>query len=376
MAGSAPDRLSQAGPGLDRIELVWLQRKEYGSGRSHPARAATFTMRLSEPDRERAVRAVARLLVSRLTGELTENEVAREVAPGLGLEKGPGGVSAPEMHARLRALGLPEWIVYPEGHEDVDEGEPAPKAKKKREAKTFGEARELPKAVRAERLFRRDIERLYGYVELLPQLEERLAKGPQRWLSYLVTEDDWEAFDKEDYTEAQWRRLCEKQGEDPTTDSFVVDFAPSASPFGVGTAPWEGLVRLVAVHALVDGSVDSLLELLHPDPGGVDREEFEKKLNDEKRGYLTDLKNSAERLAKLVRGGEVRRGVPPPGLSRAETWVAWDLISPLAARDLSNERVVEELDKDGSLEVANAALGYELTAAEVGRLRGLGGPPR
>ncbi len=344
-------------------------------------------MRLSEPERERAVGAVAQLLVSRLTGKLTEDETTRRVARELGIDQRPGA-SAQETYDRLRALGLPGWLVYlralglpgwlvyPKGHEGADEVEPAPKIKKKREAKTFGEARELPKAVRAERLFRGDLERLRGYVELLPSLEERLAKGPQRWLSYLVAEGDWEAFDREDYTEAQWKRLCEEHGEDPTTDSFVVDLTPSASPFGVGATPWEGLVRLIAVHALLNGSVDELLEQLHPGPKEVDRRDLHKKLNDKKHGYLTNLRTSAEQLAKLVRGGEVRRGVPPPELSRAEASVAWNLISPLAARGLSNERIVEELGRDESLEVANAALGYELTASEVGRLRGLGAPPR
>lgn len=335
-----------------------------------------LTMRLSEQERGRAVRAVAQVLVLRLAENSSEEEIAREVARGLGIEQGPGGVPAREMHARLRDLGLPGWLVYPEGREGVDEREPAPKTKKKREAKTFGEAQELPGAVKAERLFRQDLERLRGYVELLSGLEERLTTDPQRWLSYLVTEGDWEAFDRGDYTETQWKRLCEEYGEDPATRSFVVDLAPSASPFGVGAAPWEGLVHLVAVHALVNGSVDSLLDQLHPAPEDVDRKELHKKFNDKKHGYLTTLKTSAEQLAKLVRGGEVRRGVPPPVLSRAEAWVAWDLVSPLAAGGLSNERIVEELDRDGSLGVANAALGWELTAAEVGRLRSLGAPPR
>lgn len=308
------------------------------------------------------------MLVLRLTVRLSEDEIAREVARELGIEQGPGGVSAREMHARLRDLGLPGWLAYPEGHEDVDEGEPAPKTKKKREAKTFGEARELPKAVRAERLFREDLERLRGYIELLPNLEERLATDPQRWLSYLVTEGDWEAFDRGDYTETQWERLCEEYGEDPTTESFVVDLAPATSPFGMLTVPSEGLVRLVAVHALVNVSVDDLLVQLHPDPEDVDRKQLKKKLE--------ELRTSVKRIAQLVRGGKVDRGTPPPDLSRAEAWVAWDLISPLAARGLSNERIVEELRKDGSLEVAGSVLGKELTAAQVGRLRGLGDPPR
>ncbi len=324
-------------------------------------------MRLSEPERQKAVEAVAKLLVSRLTGNLTEEEITRRVAQEMGIDQGPSGAPAREVYDRLLALGLPGWLVYPEGHEGLNEGEPAPKTKK-REAKTFGQARELPKAVRAERLFREDLERLRGYIELLPNLEERLATDPQRWLSYLVTEGDWETFDKGDYTEAQWERLCEEYGENPSTGSFVVDLAPATSPFGMLTLPSEGLVRLVAVHALVHGHVDALLEQLHPAPEDVNRKQLEEKLG--------ELRTSVKRIAQLVRGGKVGRGTPPPDLSRAEAWVAWNLVSPLAARDLSNASILEELGKDGSLEVANAALGYELTAAEVGRLRGLGASPR
>jgi hypothetical protein len=84
------------------------------------------------------------------------------------------------------------------------------------------------------------------------------------------------------------------------------------------------------------GSIDSLLAKLHPNPDEVDREELHLRLNDKKHGYLTNLKTSAERIAKLVCGGEVSRGTPPPGLSYQEIKVVWDFIQPLAEEGLTN----------------------------------------
>jgi hypothetical protein len=133
--------------------------------------------------------------------------------------------------------------------------------------------------------------------------------------------------------------------------------------------PPNDLVCLIAIHALLTGSISSLLAELHPSPDEVDREELHKRLHDKKHGYLTNLKTSAEQIAKLVCGGEVSPGPPAPGISWQEIKVAWDFIRPLAEKGLSNEEILQELGKDQSLEVVNRFLGQDLTAEEIGRLR-------
>jgi hypothetical protein len=194
---------------------------------------------------------------------------------------------------------------------------------------------------------------------------------PQLWLSYWWIEDDWESFDRSDFSEEEWRRLCEEADVDPAWESVMVNLKPRATPVALGGAPWRGLVYLIAMHTLMHKSIDPLLDALHPQPDKVDRE----KLYKEKHGLITQLRASAKELAKLVRGGKAGARAPVQGLSPYELKGAWEMIHPLAQEGLSYKDILEKLKEDGSVDLMKYSLGYELTVSDVERLNKLPRPP-
>jgi hypothetical protein len=321
-------------------------------------------VRLSSSQQEEALQKVSWIRDLRKKG-LSEDEIAKK----LNFTSGPV-TDAGVMHGQLERWGLPEWLVYPEGYEASRKRKETSEGKGERWPQTFGQAEELLRPERAEHIFRRDLKYLSLSVHLLPDLELQFQAKPQRWMAYRRIENDRESYERDDYSEEQWRRLCEEAGEDPAIESFVVDLEPVVWPFWLGATPPEDLVCLIAVHALLTGSIDSLLDELHPNPDEVDREVLHERLNDEKHAYLKTLKTSAEQIAKLVCGGEVFPGKPPPGLFYEKIMVAWVFIRPLAEKGLSDEEILQELGKGESLEVVNRFLGQDLTAEEIGRLRG------
>jgi hypothetical protein len=320
-------------------------------------------VRLSASQQEEALQKVSWIRDLRKKG-LSEDEIAKKLNFTSGLV-----TNARVMHGQLKRWELPDWLVYPEGYEASRKREETSEGKGERRPKKFGQAEELPRPERAEHIFRRDLKYLRLFVHFLPYLELRLQADPQRWVTYWRVENDWESFERDDYSEEEWRQLCEECGEDPTKESIVVDLPLKVSPHWLGATPPMDLVLLIAMHALRTGSIDSLLAELHPNPDEVDREELHRRLNDKKHGYLTNLKTSAEKIAKLVCGGQVSPGTPPPGLSYLEIKVAWDFIHPLAEEGLSNEEILQELRKDSSLKYMLGKLGRELTTDEIGSLR-------
>ena len=320
-------------------------------------------VRLTESQQEEALKRVREIRVLRKKG-LSEDEIAKKLNFTSGLV-----TNASVMHGQLKRWEFPEWLVYPEGYEGSRQREETPESKVERRPQKFGQAQELPRPERAKHIFRKDLKYLRLCLHFLPYLELRLQANPQRWITYWRIENDWESYERDDYSEEEWRQLCEECGEDPTKESIVVDLPLTVSPYWLGATPPKDLVLLIAVHALLPGSIDSLLAELHPRPDEVDREELHSRLNDKKHGYLTNLKTSAEQIAKLVCGGEVSRGTPPPGLSYLEMKLAWDFIHPLAEEGLSNEEILQELGKDPMLESVNDKLGRELTTDEIGWLR-------
>jgi hypothetical protein len=321
-------------------------------------------VRLSKSQQDEALRRVNEIHDLRKK-RLSEEEIAKKLNFTSGLF-----TSAEAMYKQLERWGFQDWLVYPEGYEASRKRKEASEGKGERWPQTFGQAEEILRPEQAEHIFRRDLKYLSLSVHLLPDLELQFQANPQRWMAYRRIENDRESYERDDYSEEQWRRLCEEAGEDPAIESFVVDLEPVVWPFWLGATPPEDLVCLIAVHALLTGSIDSLLDELHPNPDEVDREELHRRLNDKKHGYLTNLRTSAEQIAKLVCGGEVSPGPPPPGLSYEKIMVAWGFIRPLAEKGLSNEEILHELGKGEALEVLNRFLSQDLTADEIGRLRG------
>lgn len=235
--------------------------------------------------------------------------------------------------------------MYPDGTIERTESTKEPKAHdtenaKERKARDTGDAKELPPAGRAAGLFRQDLERLTYYLDELPGLKEQLQA--ERFVSSFWVGEGWEYYPKSEFSEEQWKKLCERYGEDPSVEELGVPIGP-VQPQGASATPWEGLVPLIAVHAIMYETVDALIDVLHPDPSSVDREELYKK-----KGYVDTLRTYAERLAKAVRGGEVRRGHHPGEVSDLDHWVALFLIEPLAEKGYTDEQIYAQIKKEHS----------------------------
>ncbi len=239
------------------------------------------------------------------------------------------------------------------------------KDQKQRKARSSGDPVELPPADRAKDLFRKDVEELVENIDELHNLRETLQA--ERFVSSVRIDDDWEWFYRKDFSEEEWRKLCETGGADPDLEEVFLRLDTSFHPSGVRKQPYRVLTYLIALHVLMGGSVNPLLEALHPATEELDWEEMRKELYGE-RGVVTTLKNSANQLATVVRGGKVRRGPPPGEVSRKEQWIAWYLIRPLADREYTNEQILTELVDEGYLEEG------EDTEEEIARLRHLNLP--
>ena len=240
---------------------------------------------ISGPERREAYKRIKELCSLRLQRGFSEDQIADKLGFG----------SADAMHIQLKNWGLPEWMI---------KAQVAKEEGKKRKARSTGDVRELPAAGRAIRLFREDVEWLTYYLNQLPGLKEQLQA--ERFVSSYWVGDNWEYYRKSDFSEEGWKELCEELGEDPNEE--VVRLPVELLNFQGATAtPWKGLIPLIALHAIMYETVDSLIEVLHPDPSSVNRAE----LYDEKKGYVSWLKTYSDRLAKTVRGGKVRTGHHP-----------------------------------------------------------------
>jgi hypothetical protein len=223
----------------------------------------TLMDRLSGEVKKEAQLTVARLCVLRGKGDLSEDQIAQQ----LGFVDETDAPLREAMYERLESWKLPGWIVYPDGGGEQIGKEKTKRDLKKPKAQSFGRDKgELPPAERAESLFRKDLERLRRYVDMLEDMRERYQEEPQLWLSYWWNEGDWESFYRSDFSEEEWRRFCEEADVDSALEYFVAELKPSGSPVAYGGAPWSGLVYLIAMHMLMEGSIDPLLDALHPQP--------------------------------------------------------------------------------------------------------------
>lgn len=318
--------------------------------------------RLSNEEWENRFRKLIHLWSLRQQGHLREDQIAQE----LSFLTTVGEPSATAMYEQLLHWGLPDWLVYPSGGSERAEINKERKANdteevKERKARGTGEAKDLPPAGRAVNLFRKDLERLTYYLNQLPALREQLQA--ERFVISFWVGEDWEYDEKSEFSAEQWKALCERYGEDPNEDIIRRPINP-IGPGGASPTPWEGLISLIAVHAIMYESVDRLIDLLHPDPSSMDKENLYKK-----RGAVDEFLTSAKNLAKEVRGGLVRRGKPSPGVPDFDHWVAWFLIAPLSEKGYSDEQIYADIRSKFR------SLGKLYPVAEVTRLRELHLPP-
>jgi hypothetical protein len=192
-----------------------------------------------------------------------------------------------------------------------------------------GEAEELPPAADAIDLFQAAIDCLKDDLAYITHLEEELQDG--RFLPTLYYPKEAEmhpdVYVRELVSPERWEELCAEQGEDPdSTDTLYVHmdrrFVGKASPW-----PDMHLVRLIGAYLLCARSwneIELLLERLHRRSREPDIEKIKRHLTGEtpRRDRDDALLPITRRLAKLVRGGEVKRGLDPGPLDSVDHTVA------------------------------------------------------
>jgi hypothetical protein len=140
-------------------------------------------------------------------------------------------------------LGLPDWVVYPNGASEHTE------TKKERKARDTGDTKDLLSAGRAVDLLRQDLERLTYYLDRLPGLKEQLQA--ERFVSSFWVGEHWEYLPKSEFSEEGWKELCESYGEDPNVKELRFSIDP-IKPQGASAAPWESFIPLIALHRRAD----------------------------------------------------------------------------------------------------------------------------
>ena len=308
------------------------------------AGAATPMMNLSKPAQKEAFLNVGRLCILRGDGGYSEDEIAQK----LGFE------SAAAMYVQLKNLGLPDWITK------------APSGQgKKRNPRSSGGATKLPAAAGAKELFRRDLERLQWALDELPSLEEYLQS--ERFVTYSKIEDGEVHYHKSMFPdEAAWQEFCQTYGENPASEELWLPVKPFAQPRGARVTPWPGLTHLIAMHALMNGSVDGVIDALHPNPAQVDRTELYKK-----RGLVQEFKSFEAKIAKVVRGSKTREGKHAGEVSREDHHVAWELIRPLYEKGYSDKEIYDKLKEEGDLDEDDRCTREKYTVDDITRLRHL-----
>ena len=239
-----------------------------------------------------------------------------------------------------------------------------------------GKVEELPAAGRAKDLFLADLELLEYYLGNLDDLKENLQGERSERLGRFVSSSDFgEEFEycrREDFTEEGWRAVCEAEGVDPKEEVFRVRLDPYLHRCS-GATPWEGLVVLIAAHALNFGSVDALIRALHHDPSSVDQARlYDKKKKDGAKsdGPITALRTAAEQLAMVVRGVELRTGARHETISRFEMEIAMK-VRELDDEGYSDEEILKELREQRFLDEGGEYMGEKYDLGDVERLKKL-----
>jgi len=195
-----------------------------------------------------------------------------------------------------------------------------PESKMRKPLRRQEEVVELPSAHRAAPLFK---DALKGLVREIKQLKNRqeVMQG-ERFIGMANKEyRGWWVYRREDFSdEGDWEQLCRQYGEEPDNEEIKVRAGIVPTSLGALQAPAEPLTTLIGVYGLIKGSkrtqgvelkkdsptsawsmgLFSLIRSLHPDAQNVDWEMVDQ--------AQKDLRRAAINFAKVVRGGEIRRG--------------------------------------------------------------------
>ena len=204
----------------------------------------------------------------------------------------------------------------------------------------------LPEASRARSLFRQALKELDVNIHFVDDDESWLhgyfdkEKGQfkgKHFITHSVDRDAWEVARRHEFTEEQWKELCEQHGVDPIRDQFVLSVGVEASPGGVERTPSTFLNSLIAMYALAHQPLPPLIEALHYDPETADMKKVYAKVH--------ELREVAGHLASRVRGGVVERGRGVEEISSDEHFAAWVIHGLEEEGASSDEEIYERLKK-------------------------------
>jgi hypothetical protein len=276
----------------------------------------------------------------------TNEDAATKVASDL---------SAPALFQALRREGFPvceSCGEYSVGQEHCEEAETRRKRKPRRGG---GRKVELPPPADADFLFREALDDLRCSLEMLSHRteylqDERFVASEAVEYTSVHSRDDWPE-------EEEWRELCEKLELDPEREQ--VEFhAIRRFYVGASQSPPGALTKLIAAYVVAGKPIEPLIEKLHPNPESIDWEKLRKHLEGEKRekGRTPGLLGEAQAVARLVRGGKVRRGPSTGELTPRDVELA-RLIAMLEEAGVSNEKIRHHLQDE------------RLTSDDIARLR-------
>jgi hypothetical protein len=309
---------------------------------------------LAGSDREAAFHRVSLITASRAIG-LDENAAAEKA--------GYRGVG--HMRQELEECDFPSWFVEGDAPpKPSNQSAPSKPTKPKRRARGSGPVIELPPASNATPLFREKLEALTRGNEDLRHRKEKLQGG---LFHQSAVDTDPIYFRRGELPEEQWELLVETYNLEPDAAGFF-DTNGKTWSLGDGTpAPQAPLPVLIAAYILAGGNVWALLHALHPgEPSAEVIEQIRKCIEGKKDPDKADgLTVVAQRLARLVRGGQVRPGRDPAHLSRFEVRLAYE-ITDYRKAGMPDSEIFEKLRSNPPF-----ALEEELTWNEFRRLRDL-----
>jgi hypothetical protein len=237
-------------------------------------------------------------------GDLPEDKILRELKHG-GL--GEFG-SLRALYQQLANDKFPVCEVCGKTPEKPDHCEKP--GGRRRRARRASEKKELPPASAATVIFR----------VALVMLENDVAKLAKRreWLQ-------GERFVAGDYETGRvvLSALSEGVPVDPPVETVVQEDGDIAIPRGAGQSPAEPLTTLIGVTVLAGYPLPPLLRALHPDPSTIRSERLEQ--------AVQEVKDKVRQLARLVRGGNIRRGPTTGEVSPLEQHAAWEMSGLLYA---------------------------------------------
>jgi hypothetical protein len=211
------------------------------------------------------------------------------------------------LYQQLAQDGFPVCRLCGATHVEEDHCKPS---KQRQARRGTGMRTELPDASEAIPLFAPVVKALDSYISDLTVLRETYA------------DERFEAVERYEMSAIT----------DPAKNT--TSYGPATLPLGARQTPSHALVALISAYVVEGKPLEPLLEMLHPSPKNVKRQQLD--------GKVAQLKLMAAHVAKLMRGGIVRTGQHTDELEPREQAAA-ELITSLLSAGTPEARIDETL---------------------------------